>query len=197
MLYLIGGAPRCGKTTFSKKLAAKKRIPWISTDLIESIVAEYMSPDEIRKGLPTANVCTASPQESLRTEIISAKTLWPGTKRFIKALLKWRHDYVIEGVHLLPQYVHELEKLDHWDEVRVLYLIKQDQRSIVDGFKRSHVESDWLLQCIKSENDLRHAAEMVQCKSLYLKKQASRYHYPVVNTEKDFKATLQKLLKKF
>ena len=77
MIYLIGGAPRCGKTTFSKRLAAKKRIPWISTDLIESIVAEYMSPAERQKGFPLANVCTALPEESLRTEIISAKTLWP------------------------------------------------------------------------------------------------------------------------
>ena len=197
MIYLIGGAPRCGKTTFSKILAAKKRISWISTDLIESVVAEYMSPDEIRKGLPTANVCTALPQESLRTEIISAKTLWPGTKRFIKALLKWKHDYVIEGVHLLPQFVHELEKLEHWDEVRVLYLVKQDQQRIIEGFKRSRIESDWLLQCIKSDHDFRHASAMVRCKSLYLKKQALKYHYPVVNTEKDFKQTLRKLLARF
>lgn len=195
MIYLIGGAPRCGKTTFSKMLAHKKRIPWISTDLIESIVAEYMSPKEKVKKFPCPNVCTAKPDVSLRAEIKTAKTLWPGAKRFIEALLKWKHDYVVEGVHLLPQYIHELERTEYWKQIRVLYLIKKDPQRIINGFKSSHKESDWLLQCIKTEDDYRNAAEMVRCKSLYLEKRAKKFHYPVVNTEKDFNQTLQKLSK--
>ena len=38
MIYLIGGAPRSGKTILSKRIAQKNGIPWISTDTIRSIV---------------------------------------------------------------------------------------------------------------------------------------------------------------
>ena len=35
MIYLIGGPPRCGKTTVASKLSLDTGIPWVSTDTIE------------------------------------------------------------------------------------------------------------------------------------------------------------------
>jgi 2-phosphoglycerate kinase len=46
MLYLIGGSPRCGKTTFSKMLAYEKRISWFSTDLAATIIRPYLSEED-------------------------------------------------------------------------------------------------------------------------------------------------------
>jgi predicted kinase len=34
MIYLIGGAPRVGKSILSQRTAARLRIGWISTDLL-------------------------------------------------------------------------------------------------------------------------------------------------------------------
>ena len=41
MIYLIGGPPKCGKTTLAKKLAGKYQIPWISADTLQNIVWAY------------------------------------------------------------------------------------------------------------------------------------------------------------
>jgi len=43
MIYLIGGAPRCGKTKVAKQLSKKLGIPWISADSLEGVVAAYVN----------------------------------------------------------------------------------------------------------------------------------------------------------
>jgi 2-phosphoglycerate kinase len=199
MLYLVGGSPRCGKTTFSKMLAKKKRIPWFSTDLVATIVFPYIPKKEKAKKLPELNVCVASPKLLLQAEIQNAKTLWPGVQRLLFALSMNRHDAVIEGVHLFPDFIHELETMKEWEfirkDIRSVFLIKKDEQKIIEGFKKSDKSSDWLLQCIKTEADMHNAAKMVQIKSIYLEKQANKYGYRVVNTENDFQKTLKQLLK--
>jgi cytidylate kinase len=52
MIYLIGGAPRCGKTTIAKKLSKKLLISWISADTIESMIATNTSSRDIIKLFP-------------------------------------------------------------------------------------------------------------------------------------------------
>lgn len=37
MIYLIGGPPKCGKTTLAKQLAKKLGIQWVATDTLEVI----------------------------------------------------------------------------------------------------------------------------------------------------------------
>ncbi|TAL20222.1 hypothetical protein EPN90_01440 [Patescibacteria group bacterium] len=197
MIYLIGGAPRCGKTIFSKRLAVKNHISWISTDLLGTVVKLYLSWDEQSAKFPNAGLCTASPRQLLAAELRQGKTLWPGIERFIHDLVRWRHDYVIEGVHLFPQYVARLKRTSVWKEVEVIYLIKHDLEKIVEGFKKTDEQTDWLLQCIKTENDLLRAGKMVQIKSLYIERQARKYGFDVINTEKNFEETILKLLDRF
>lgn len=197
MIYLIGGAPRCGKTILAKELSYKKRIPGISSDLVASIVKPYL-PNNGKRKFSTASVCTTSPSVLLREEIRNAKILWPGIKRLILSLLKWRHDYIVEGVHLLPELVHEFEKMKEWEtvrnEIRIVYLIKKDGQEIIKGFQSCDKESDWLLQCISTEQDFKNAAQMVIAKSKYIENKAQQFGYQVVNTDKDFKKSIKKLL---
>lgn len=42
MIYLIGGPPRCGKTTLAKEMSKKLRIPWVSTDALEVVTRAYV-----------------------------------------------------------------------------------------------------------------------------------------------------------
>ena len=115
--------------------------------------------------------------------------------------MKWKHDCILEGVHLFPKFLHEFETLKEWgsrrNEICIIYLIKKDGRKIIGGFKKSDKASDWLLHCVNTEEDLRNAAKMVRVKSIYLEKQAVKYGYRVVNTETDFQRTLRELLKEF
>ncbi len=52
MIYLIGGPPRCGKTTLAKEMSKKLKIPWISSDALEVVSREYVSKDRWRKLYP-------------------------------------------------------------------------------------------------------------------------------------------------
>jgi 2-phosphoglycerate kinase len=196
MIYLIGGAPRCGKTTLSKKLAYKKRVSWISTDLIAAIVKPYVQERAERR-----RFLIDSAEDLLLSEIEDAKALWPGIKRFILSLIKWQHDYIIEGVHLFPQLLEELKHDEKWQslqkEIKVLYLIKTDEKLIAKGLAKGEKETDWLLQCVNTKDDFKKAAHMIQVKSEYVEKQASACGYRIVNTDKGFKKTIASLLKEF
>jgi 2-phosphoglycerate kinase len=198
MLYLIGGSPRCGKTTFSKMLAYEKRISWFSTDLAATIIRPYLSEEDGNAFFDVGNILTDSPQKLLECEVKNAEILWPGVKRLIVSLLKWKHEGVTEGVHLLPKLLHELEVDPEWetvrDHVRIIYLVKKDEAEIIDGLKRSDKAKDWLLQSLKSDADLPKAAKMIREKSLFLESEARKYDYRVVNTENNFHETLKKLL---
>ena len=52
MIYLIGGPPRCGKTTLAKAMSKRLGIPWISTDMLETVSGEYMMPKHWKKSHP-------------------------------------------------------------------------------------------------------------------------------------------------
>lgn len=197
MLYLIGGSPRCGKTTFSKMLAYEKRISSFSTDLAATVIHPYLSQEDGDAFFGVGNILTDSPRKLLEDEIKNAKILWPGVKRLIVALLKWKHEGVLEGVHLLPEFLHELESLPEWetvkDQVQIVYVIKKDEEKITEGLKRTEKAKDWLLQSLRSDADLPKAARMIREKSLFLEAEAQKYGYRVVNTEDAFNETLETL----
>src|SRR3990167_11142554 len=43
MIYLIGGPPKCGKTTLAKKVSKKLRIPWVASDTLQVVARQYVS----------------------------------------------------------------------------------------------------------------------------------------------------------
>ena len=120
MIYLIGGAPRCGKTILSKKIAAQKKISWISTDSLWSVVLAGTPKSQIIKKFPYRKyrLDTHEPELMLQAEITESNTLWPGVKAFIKHLIDCRENYVIEGVHLMPELVQELKKTKYWKSLK-------------------------------------------------------------------------------
>lgn len=99
MIYLIGGAPRVGKSVLCKQFAARLRVGWISTDLLV---------DQLRfkqvEGVQTE--WNATP------DAIAANADWffPCLERFVWGVNSMAEHYVIEGVSFLPAQVKQLEK---------------------------------------------------------------------------------------
>jgi len=54
MIYLIGGPPKCGKTTLARELSRKIKVPWIAVDTLQSIVWAYMDKEERLKKFPAS-----------------------------------------------------------------------------------------------------------------------------------------------
>ena len=93
MIYLVGGAPRSGKSTLGQKVASKLGVGWVATDVLRSLLK-----DEDASGW------NASP------EAISAVAAWfsPHLERFVWGINSQAEHYLIEGVHFLPEQVSAL-----------------------------------------------------------------------------------------
>lgn len=198
MVYLVGGAPRCGKTILSKAIAKEKGISWLSTDSIWAIVTATTPVSQLKKKFPYRKYDFRKdpPGTILKAEITESKTLWPAIEALIKDLVDRHEDYVIEGVHLMPELVRELKGTRYWKEIHLVYLVKESIGAIKDGFTRNISAHDWLAPLLKNEKVFERAAWMIQTKANHVVKMAKKFHFDVINTETDFEGKIQTLSKK-
>lgn len=206
MIYLIGGAPRCGKTILAKKIALKKKISWITTDVLRFVILSHTPKKELKTRFPFEYIQTAkgqyhfekySPAVLLKYEIREAVSMWPGVKALIKQFIDCQQDYVIEGVHLLPKLVNQFKGTKYWKHIKLVYLIKKDLKKIKKGIPKNKKEFDWILAGgINVPGRLDKAALMIQYESLYFETQAKKYNFNVINTDTEFNQKLNKLLQK-
>jgi 2-phosphoglycerate kinase len=198
MIYLIGGAPRCGKTILSKKLARRKNISCITTDALRAVVLNSMPKSQVRRKFPFVFLKGSeaeSPESSLKTEVTEARSMWPGIKALIRQLIECEQDYVIEGVHLLPQLIRQFRGTKYQKNIKVLYLIKLDEDKIGQGLTRNTNEYDWLKPSLNNPAVIKNVAKMIRLKSEYIKRKAEQCGFPVVNTQNVFKKVIEKYSK--
>lgn len=99
MIYLIGGAPRVGKTTLSQQFAGQLRVGWISTDVLHHVL-RYKNDDGPKYEW------NAAPEAITMT----AEWFYPYLKRFVEGIGAFAENYVIEGVNFLPAQVLQLSE---------------------------------------------------------------------------------------
>jgi len=97
MIYLIGGAPRSGKSILCQQIASNLKIGWISTDLLMEI-------------LRVKNEAGVKTEWNAAPEAIAANAEWffPYLERFVWGVSSLAESYVIEGVDFLPVQVARL-----------------------------------------------------------------------------------------
>jgi 2-phosphoglycerate kinase len=96
MIYLIGGPPRCGKTTVARRLARSVGCSWVAGDWLSQAFSAYIAEDDIRpeEQLDLGPNVPSNSRNDVRyarysaTEIIiyyrawAART-WPGLQVFV------------------------------------------------------------------------------------------------------------------
>ncbi len=205
MIYLIGGAPRCGKTMLSKQIALKKNCSWVSTDTIRSMVLASTQKSRIdtlfpfeklqrseKAGVPYQDVASNTPQVLLRAEITESNSLWPSVRAMIETLIDAHEEYVIEGVHLMPELIHTFKGTPHWKQIRLVYLVKTDLNKIIEGFAKNPSKHDWIRGALTNASLTEKIARVVQVESGHVAAEAEKYGFKVYNTEKNFKTQLSK-----
>ena len=97
MIYLIGGAPRAGKSILGQRLCTTRSVGWVSTDLLMEL-------------LRVANAAGRKMKWDAAPEAITAAADWffPYLERFIWGVNSLADHYVIEGVDFLPAHVAQL-----------------------------------------------------------------------------------------
>ena len=108
MIYLIGGAPRAGKSILGQQVASRRKIGWVSTDLLAELL-------RVRKEAGIQNEWNAAP------EAINSMAEWffPYLEKFVWGVSTLADDYLIEGVGFLPV---QVVKLSHQYQIRSVFL---------------------------------------------------------------------------
>ena len=97
MIYLVGGAPRVGKSILAQQLAAQLKIGWISTDLLLDLLRAH-------------GVAGIKAEWNATPEAIRANATWfaPSFERFMWGISSMAEHYLVEGVDFLPEQVTQL-----------------------------------------------------------------------------------------
>ena len=168
MIYLIGGAPRSGKSVLGQQFAARQGISWITTDLL----VELLKVKGVEGG-PTQ--WDASPAAIAAT----AEWFYPCLERFVWGAGSLADDYVIDGVSFLPAQVAQLAA-EH--TVSAIFLgCSQMTLARFDRFPgRSHGYAKL------PEETRRQFAADVPLWSEFVRQEAARFGYPYIDMSDDF-----------
>lgn len=173
MIYLIGGAPRAGKSILAQQLAATLQIGWISTDLLADL-------------LRVKNVDGVKREWNARPEAItaSAEFFFPYLECFVWGVNSLADGYVIEGVDFLPA---QIVQLSTQYPVRAMFLgcsaMTLERLDQFPGRSRGYATLP--------EEMRRRIAQDVPGWSEFVRQEAERFGYPYIDMGNDFVTRLQ------
>lgn len=208
MIYLIGGAPRTGKTTLAKKLSSKLKISWVSTDTLEVIAREYISKKDLEKAYPYTTLRREkgarnndefynkhSTKKIIRLLKAQAATNQPAVEAMVANEIDNGNDYILEGYHLIPSFVAKLIKKYGKRNFKTVFLTKFNPKQFAKDVHKSATPNDWLIVLTKKKETFVKVGKMVAEYSDFFEKGAKKYGFECVNMDEDFSSKIKKLIK--
>lgn len=172
MIYLIGGAPRAGKSLLGQSISAKCGLSWISTDLLVDLLRLKQ-----QEGVKTS--WNAAP------EAIAAAAEWffPYLERFVWGVSSQAENYLIEGVDFLPAHVAQLSAKY---PIRAVFLgcshMTLERFDQFPGRSRGYAGLPEALR--------RQIVQDVPLWSHFIQQEADRFGYPYIDMAGDFSSCL-------
>lgn len=168
MMYLIGGAPRVGKTILAQQLCATLKVGWISTDLLMDL-------------LRVANAAGRKMKWDAAPQAITANAQWffPYLERFIWGVSSFTDHYVIEGVDFLPA---QAAQLSTQYAIRAVFL--GCSRMTLEDFTQFPGRSKGYAHLPQEHR--RQMVEDVPRWSAFMRQEAERLGYPYIDMAGDF-----------
>ena len=134
MLYIIGGAPRAGKSILAQRMLAEQKVAYLATDTLMMGLATAM---------PQLGLKPADPAGT------RAPIMWPILRGMAIAILENGENYLLEGDVLMPAHVIELRArfgsaiksafigYEHADQIQKMREIKRHAQG----------KKDWTNEC--------------------------------------------------
>jgi len=199
VIYLIGGPPKCGKTTLAKKFAKELGIQWVAADTLEVVAKRYISkylekkdfdklyPHSTQKGKTNDETyCLNTPKQIAKNYIAQAKTSYDAVDMFSICEITDGNDYIIEGYQVTPELAEGLLKKYGAENFRVLFLVKSDVEKFVRDVEKSSTPNDWILAKTKEKETFFKIAEMISIYGEYFCEEAEKYGFEVLNMDEGF-----------
>lgn len=108
-LYLVGGAPRVGKSSLAQRLLETDGIPWLPTDVLRTV---------LRRVLPELDAIDQDPVDAS----LLAEFMYPHIEQAAEVCVEEAACFVIEGFDLSPSYLVRLQAALEPTEVRGCFL---------------------------------------------------------------------------
>lgn len=201
MIYIIGGPPRIGKTKIAREVA--KTLPgigFVSTDDIRETMRRCVDRNSYPDLFPLSGeedmnvVFKDNPIEKLvKLQNAEAHAVWEGIDGFLKKALKYKREYIIEGVHLLPEDVNSHPQKN---EFNILYLVNRDREKLKADIMQYESDDDWFVSKIDSEI-LEKAMDFFGAHSEYYYSEAKKYGFYVFEMSSTFDESVEEVKKIF
>jgi hypothetical protein len=173
MIYLIGGAPRTGKTILAQRISARLGIGWISTDLLMEIL-------RVKHVDGTKVEWNADP----KAIAVAAEWFFPCLERFVWRVHSKAESYVIEGVDFLPAQVAQIAA-----QYRVRAAFLGCSRMTLERLDRFLGGSRGYALLPKELR--RQIVHDVPLWSAFVRQKAERFGYPYIDMIGDFPSRLR------
>lgn len=205
MIYLIGGAPRCGKTIAARRLQQILGCSYLPSDYLGAVIGRYIPAEQRATLLPAVGSGTANDERFARFSAaemlvgfqMRARTSWPGIQALIEYALYDNQDYIIEGFHIEPAFAHHLANTYGSQHLRVGFLVKTDLAAITTGLRDARERRDWAHERTADPATFQLIAAWVQHYSAYIQAEANGYGYPTFPTDTAFEASITAALQYF
>jgi hypothetical protein len=109
VLYLVGGAPRVGKSSLAQRLVATHGIPWLPTDVVRTV---------LRRVVADIGAVDQDPVDAERL----AQVMYPHIEQAAEVCVEEADRFLIEGFELSPFYPDRLRKALDGIQVRACFL---------------------------------------------------------------------------
>jgi 2-phosphoglycerate kinase len=175
ILYLLGGAPRVGKSSLAHRLLEIDGIPFLPTDVLRTV---------LRRVLPELDAIDQDPVDPSRL----AEFMYPHIEKAAEVCVEETERFLIEGFELAPSFLARLQAALEHAEVRGCFL-GHGSFSVEDlagyrGPKPQHRDA--------AREELREAAAWIRRRSRQLRDECRRAGVPYVDVgELGFEAAMR------
>jgi hypothetical protein len=165
IVYLVGGAPRVGKSSLAQRLLAIDGIPWLPADVIRTVV---------RRVVPEVDAADQDPVDAAAL----AEVMYPHIEQAAEVCAEEADRFLIEGFELAPSYPIRLRAALGGTEIRACFLGHASfSAADLAGYRgpKPQAESDL------SPEDLRESASWIRRRSIQLRQECADLRVPYVD----------------
>jgi 2-phosphoglycerate kinase len=191
MIFLLGGAPRVGKSIISGQIRQKHAVSVVSTDTLGAVLENILSPETApdlfvfsrfnEMSVPDRlSLMMNDPAELVDFVRRESSVVWKAVEAFI-----WREedegrDVLIEGVAVLPELVNQLEDIPY----RAVFIGNQGNKHKENIKKYAEEnEHDWMQGV--SDPYVSAFALFVGRMSAFIEQETKKYGFEYIEMDKE------------